>query len=95
MACIVTAREPTPTVQHAVRELNEHLKLCTGVALPVVKDGDPVPGAAIPVGRTALTARYGLVPDLLPLRKAVETNPHPMPEGLDEEFEELEGDRLK
>ncbi|MDD5704517.1 MAG: DUF4838 domain-containing protein [Kiritimatiellae bacterium] len=62
LAVIVTEEKPTPTVQFAVQELNEHLKLCLGVELPVVKDGTATNGPAIHIGKTSLTQRLGLSP---------------------------------
>ncbi|MDD5704518.1 MAG: DUF4838 domain-containing protein, partial [Kiritimatiellae bacterium] len=63
LAVIVTEEKPTPTVQFAVQELNEHLKLCLGVELPVVKDGTATNGPAIHIGKTSLTQRLGLSPE--------------------------------
>jgi hypothetical protein len=64
-AVIVVPDKATSVVAYAVKELNEHLRLCTGAELPVVKDGDPVTGAVIHVGKTALTTRLGLAPEFL------------------------------
>ncbi|OGV64000.1 MAG: hypothetical protein A3K19_04335 [Lentisphaerae bacterium RIFOXYB12_FULL_65_16] len=66
LAVIVTEEKPTPTVLYAVQELNEHLELCTGTKLAVVKDTDPVDGPALHVGATILTRRLGMTPELLP-----------------------------
>jgi hypothetical protein len=65
-AVIVTAEKPTPVVQYAIGELNEHLKLSTGVELPVVKEEEAPAGPVVHIGKTALTERLGLSPDCLP-----------------------------
>jgi len=66
VASIVTATNPTPTVQYAVKELNEHLKLSTGVSLPVITDEKDLTGPAIHIGATRLSIQLGLSPDILP-----------------------------
>jgi len=63
LATIVTADDPTEAVEFAVRELNEHMELCTGVRLPVRRDSSRPPGPTIHVGKTALTRCLGLSPE--------------------------------
>ncbi len=64
-ATIVIAANATRTVRYAVQELNEHLELSTGAALPVVEDGQQAAGPTIHVGATQLTERLGLAPRYL------------------------------
>ncbi len=66
VAVIVTKANPTKTVQYAVKELNEHLKLSTGTSLTTVTDDRDVSGSAIHIGKTKLTSQLGLSPEILP-----------------------------
>ncbi len=67
-AAIVTAVQPTPTTQYAVKELAAHVEKATGVRLAVVTE------AAIPetlhtrvfIGDTETGRRLGIEPDQLP-----------------------------
>ena len=66
IATIITEPEPSATVQYAVRELNEHLLLCTGASLPIKTDCESINGPTVHIGKTKLTRRLGLDPDSLP-----------------------------
>lgn len=63
---IITSAKPTKTEAYAVRELLEHIELCTGAVLPVVSDSEEVSGPTIHVGSTALSRSLGLAPSFLP-----------------------------
>ncbi|OGV32229.1 MAG: hypothetical protein A2020_14525 [Lentisphaerae bacterium GWF2_45_14] len=65
-AAIVTENTPSACVKYAVKELNEHIELCTGTKLPVINDSDDFNGPRIHIGKTALTERYCVSPDYLP-----------------------------
>ena len=62
LATIVVGEPQTKGLRFALQELQEHLKLSTGTELPVIRDGQPMSGPAIHLGKTALTERLGLSP---------------------------------
>ncbi|MBN1673891.1 MAG: DUF4838 domain-containing protein [Kiritimatiellae bacterium] len=61
-ATIVMATNATRTARFAAKELNRHLKLCTGAELPVTNDAAVVAGPTIQIGSTQMTERFGLAP---------------------------------
>ncbi len=65
LAVIVTDAKATECVKYAVKELNDHIELCTGAKLPVVTDDKKIEGSAIYVGKTILSERLGVSPDML------------------------------
>ncbi len=65
VAGIVVGETRSQTLDYALRELQEHLKLATGTELPVLSDGQPAGGPTIHLGATALSERLGLAPRFL------------------------------
>lgn len=59
-ATIIIGTTPSPAAKLAAVELQYHIKLVTGVELPIVQDGQPVEGNKIHVGDTRLTKELGL-----------------------------------
>lgn len=59
-ATIVVAKQATRAAQLAVLELQEHIRLITGVTLPVVDEKAAVTGTRILVGESAATRKLGL-----------------------------------
>jgi len=59
-ATIVVAAEPTPSARLAALELQNHVRLITGVVLPIARDTQPVRGARVLVGESAATRDMGL-----------------------------------
>ncbi len=66
-AVVVTAASPTPLASYAAAELVEHLRLATGVSLPVVaEDAAPAAGVRIYLGPVAAAAAAGIDAAALP-----------------------------
>lgn len=63
-ATIVLQAKAPPPVATAARDLQEYILKITGVALPLVNDGQPVAGITLHVGKTSAT----LAADLPPVR---------------------------
>lgn len=62
VATIVVPDQPLPVVSFAAQELNYHLKRATGVALPVVPEGETLPtGALVILGTCRATVDAGIV----------------------------------
>ena len=61
-ATSVVGQPMSKALRYAVQELNEHLKLATGAALPVANADTPVSGPTLHLGKTPLTERLGLAP---------------------------------
>jgi len=59
-ATILIAQKPTKAAQLAADELRYHVKLITGVTLPIVSDRDAVKGTRILIGDSAATQALGL-----------------------------------
>ncbi|OGV44917.1 MAG: hypothetical protein A2017_21160 [Lentisphaerae bacterium GWF2_44_16] len=66
LAVIVTEAKPTECVKYAVQELNAHIELCTGTKLPVVTEDKKNESPALYIGKTALSERFCVSPDMLP-----------------------------
>lgn len=65
-ATIITDKNPSKCVEYAVKELNDHMEMCTGTRLPVSSDLSKVTGPQVHIGKTVLTERYSVSPDFLP-----------------------------
>ncbi len=65
-AAIVTEKNPTKCVAYAVRELNDHLEMCTGARLPVITDDKNFKGPEIHIGKTRLSEQFCITPQSLP-----------------------------
>jgi len=65
-ATIVIDKKPSKCVEYAVKELNDHIEMCTGTRLPVSSDISQLTGPQIHIGKTSLTERYCVSPDYLP-----------------------------
>ncbi|MFQ6132115.1 MAG: DUF4838 domain-containing protein [Armatimonadota bacterium] len=61
---IVIPEQPTPQEQHAAADLQHHLELVTGKALPVVAEGELAGRTPLVVGRCELLDALGLEVDL-------------------------------
>ncbi|HOS95727.1 MAG TPA: hypothetical protein PLQ54_20640, partial [Armatimonadota bacterium] len=59
-ATIVLSTQPSRAAEFAARELQAHVRMMTGVELPIVSEGATVEGARILVGESAATRRLGL-----------------------------------
>ena len=57
VSVIVIAKDASPSVRHAAEELRDFTALATGVRMPIVDDGRPLPKAAVLIGKTAHTAK--------------------------------------
>ena len=62
-ATIVIADRPTTAAAFAARELQDHVKLITGVTLPTATDSAEVKGLRILVGESAATRKLGINAD--------------------------------
>ncbi len=65
-ATIIVAKEPTVAAEFAAAELQEHVRLITGAALPIVSEETPVKGRRILVGESAASRALNLGPPLKP-----------------------------
>ena len=59
-ATIVLAAEPTAVARFAAIEIQDHVRKCTGVTLPIRSDRETVRGVRILVGESAVTRKLGL-----------------------------------
>ena len=62
-ATIILAQQPTRAAQFAAFELQHHIKLITGAAIPIVRDGESVSGIKLLVGESKGTRILGLTND--------------------------------
>lgn len=61
-AAILLAGAPTRSARFAALELQHHVRRMTGAVLPIVREGEPVPGASILVGDSAPARARGFDP---------------------------------
>jgi hypothetical protein len=63
-ACsVVLSREASASERRGAEEIRAHLKLISGVSLPIVTDAEPLPTSAILVGRSRYTDELGVKAD--------------------------------
>ena len=59
-ATIILSQQPTQAAQFAAFELQQHIKLITGVIIPIGKENEPVTGIKILVGESRNTRALGI-----------------------------------
>ncbi len=60
-ASLVLAATPSKAAQFAAGEIQHHVRLITGVTLPIVQDGEAIDGIQIAIGDTSAARKAGIV----------------------------------